>query len=306
MYQEFLNEASFLFLLPRRNSEALYVPSSPWQTSVRVAPPTINWGLAHNSWKDTISKFASPSLVWKVPFSCSLFQYSKTTKHFQHFFKNISFLLCLINRIPGQYFLIKLRSACIFFEANPDALLGTISDTTENFCCCGDRGENSPQRLHLTLSRWDFGSSNTNEFVTVAAACATGAVLSFQCQQRGGCSPTLTLLPGRPTTQMLLLATTPLSSWPFGASQVGYGNDCHSYPNPELSNNSWPILGSYYCLSRDKSLFCFSENFPWASGWQQGVVYGKPNLASRVEDSLGSHWLSSRAVVVSSEQPVER
>lgn len=119
MYQEFLNEASFLFLLPKRNSEALYVPSSPWQTSVRVAPPTINWGLAHNSWKDTISKFASPSPVWKVPFSCSLFQYSKTTKHFQHFFKNISFLLCLINRVPGQYFLIKLKSAYIFFEAAP-------------------------------------------------------------------------------------------------------------------------------------------------------------------------------------------
>lgn len=74
----------------------------------------------------------------------------------------------------------------------------------------------------------------------------------------------------------------PLSSWPFGASQVGYGNDCHSYPNSELSNNSWPILGSHYCLSRDKSLFCFSENFPWASGWQQGAVYRKPNLASRV------------------------
>lgn len=128
--------------------------------------------------------------------------------------------------------------------------------------------------------------------MTVTAACATGTVLSFQCQQCGGCSPTLTLLPGRPTTQMPLLATTPLSSRPFGASQVGYGNDCHSYPNPELSNNSWSTSGSHYCLSRDKSLFCFSENFPWASGWQQGAVYRKPNLASRPGDSLGSHWLS--------------
>lgn len=95
----------------------------------------------------------------------------------------------------------------------------------------------------------------------MSAACATGTVLSFQCQQCGGCSPTLTLLPGRPTTQMLLLATTPLSSWPFGASQVDHGNVCHSYPKSELSNNSWPTLGSHCCLSRDKSLFCFSENF---------------------------------------------
>lgn len=87
---------------------------------------------------------------------------------------------------------------------------------------------------------------------------------------------------------------------------MGYGNDCHSYPNSELSNNSWPILGSHYCLSKDKSLFCFSENFPWASGWQQGAVYRKLNLASRVEDSLGSHWFSLRAAVVSSEHPVER
>lgn len=60
---------------------------------------------------------------------------------------------------------------------------------------------------------------------------------------------------------MLLLATTPLSSWPFGASQVDHGNVCHSYPKSELSNNSWPTLGSHCCLSRDKSLFCFSENF---------------------------------------------
>lgn len=51
----------------------LYVPSSPWQTSVRVAPPTINWGFEHNSWKDTFSKYALPLLVWKVPTSCSLF-----------------------------------------------------------------------------------------------------------------------------------------------------------------------------------------------------------------------------------------
>lgn len=160
--------------------------------------------------------------------------------------------------------------------------------------------------VYILFHLWDFGSSGTNELVPVTAACATGTVLSFQCQQCGGCSPTLTLLPGRPTTQMLLLATTPLSSWSFGASQVGYGNDCHSYPNSELSNNSWPILGSHYCLPRDKSLFCFPENFPWASGWQQGAVYRKPNLASRVEDSLGSHWLSSRAAVVSSEHPMER
>lgn len=174
------------------------------------------------------------------------------------------------------------------------------------FCYSGDRGENSPQCLHLVSSCWDFGSSSTNEFVNLAAACATKTMLSFQCQQCGGCSPTLTLLPGRPTTQMLLLATTPLSSWPFGASQMGYGNDCHSYPNSELSNNSWSILGSHYCLSRDKSLFCFPENFPWASGWKQGMVYRKPNLASRVEDSLGSHWLSLRAAVFSSEHPGER
>lgn len=41
VYEEFLNEAPF-FLLPKQNSEVVYIPSSPWQTSVRVAPPIIN------------------------------------------------------------------------------------------------------------------------------------------------------------------------------------------------------------------------------------------------------------------------
>ena len=34
-------------------------PRAPWQMSVRVAPPTINWGLGHNSWKQSGTKHKS-------------------------------------------------------------------------------------------------------------------------------------------------------------------------------------------------------------------------------------------------------
>lgn len=36
-----------------------YSPRPPWQMSVRVAPPTMNWGLEHNSWKQLGTKHES-------------------------------------------------------------------------------------------------------------------------------------------------------------------------------------------------------------------------------------------------------
>lgn len=47
------------------------------------------------------------------------------------------------------------------------------------------------------------------------------------------------------------------------------------------------------------------ERFARASGWQQGAVHRKPDLARGAEEGLGSRRLSQGAAVVSSEHPVE-
>ena len=41
-----------------------YSPTIPWQMSVHVAPPTINWGLGHNSWKQLGTKHKSQDAQW--------------------------------------------------------------------------------------------------------------------------------------------------------------------------------------------------------------------------------------------------
>ena len=41
-----------------------YSPTIPWQMSVHVAPPTINWGLGHNSWKQLGAKHKSQDVQW--------------------------------------------------------------------------------------------------------------------------------------------------------------------------------------------------------------------------------------------------
>jgi len=43
-----------------------YSPRAPWQISVRVAPPTINWGLFDSSCKHYASKYTSAK-VWYSP-----------------------------------------------------------------------------------------------------------------------------------------------------------------------------------------------------------------------------------------------
>ena len=108
-----------------------------------------------------------------------------------------------------------------FFEVNPEALcyLRLSVMLVRIFATMGTEVKIQPWHLHLTLSCCGFGSSSANEFVTIAAGSGTGTVLSFHCHWQGGCSLTLTLLPGRLTMQTLLLVTPHLLPGPLGPAK---------------------------------------------------------------------------------------
>lgn len=201
----------------------------------------------HNSWKDIFSKHASPFLVWKVPVSCSLFQCegSKNIKHFQHFLKNISFVLYLINIVSEQRCLIKLKTACIFWRQ--------ILKPFATWDCQWYWWE----FLLLWGQRWKL---NLGIYILFYLAVVLPQECKWVCDRRcwvwhWSCVE----LPLPPAWRMFphpdpasweanhanaFISDPSLSSWSFGASQVGYGNDCSSYPRSEPSTNSCPVLGS--------------------------------------------------------------
>lgn len=215
------------------------------------------------------------------------------------------YILCpLINVVLEQCCLIKLKTAWGFFWGKPWSpfLLETVSDIGKNFCCCGDRGENSTSAFtSYFILLWFWLKQCKCVF---AAGSGTGTVLSCHCHRHGGRFPTLTLLPGRPTVQRFLLATLPffLALWgqPSRLRQL-----LSLLPQLWALQQFMPYIRKLISSLQRQKPPPSPERFAWASGWQQGAVYRKPNLVRGVEEGLSSRWLSQGAAVVSSEHPVE-
>lgn len=68
------------------SSYSTYSPRAPWQISVRVAPPTMNWGLFDSSCKHYASKYTSAK-VWYSP--CQPNNTLYTSLHINHIIKHL-------------------------------------------------------------------------------------------------------------------------------------------------------------------------------------------------------------------------